>query len=280
MTAPDRYSIRVHTEHSSVWKKCFQFFFRFLRSSADMLHLPSALRTECLGTLRKTTVMAHQPSVGAVIGHRHAAAGTLRHAAALAAKQHPAVAAAIQKQNTLLAAVKVFFEFCAQRCADNPAVATAQLFLHVGKHHFRQGFSIITLPQFDTAIQALLGGIGSFYGRRSRTQHQGCLILCAQILRHLSRMIARRIFRLIRAFLLLVQNNQSQMRQRGKNSATGSKYQRDLPTPDPLPLIVALCHTKGAVEHHGTRAEICAELVHHLWRQGNLRYQNNDAFSE
>ena len=170
-----------------------------------MLHLPSALRTECLGTLRKTTVMAHQPSVGAVIGHRHAAAGTLRHAAALAAKQHPAVAAAIQKQNTLLAAVKVFFEFCAQRCADNPAVAAAQLFLHVGKHHFRQGFSIITLPQFDTAIQALLGGIGSFYGRRSRTQHQGCLILCAQILRHLSRMIARRIFRLIRAFLLLVQ---------------------------------------------------------------------------
>ena len=154
-------SIQIHTQDPGFREHFRSHFFYFLGSCAKRGNIRRAAgRTGLRLTDGITTVMAHQPSVGAVIGHRHAAAGTLRHAAALAAKQHPAVAAAIQKQNTLLAAVKVFFEFCAQRCADNPAVATAQLFLHVGKHHFRQGFSIITLPQFDTAIQALLGGIG------------------------------------------------------------------------------------------------------------------------
>ena len=109
MTAADR--IRVHPQDAGLRKQLPQLLLYLLRARSDVLHHTAALRTDVSGPLGMAAVMAHQPPVGGMVGHRHAAPGTFRHIAAFAAQHIAAAAPAVQKQDALLTAGKIFLNF-------------------------------------------------------------------------------------------------------------------------------------------------------------------------
>jgi len=82
-----------------------------------------------------------------MIGHRNAAAGTLRNTAALAAKQHSAAAAPIQKQDALFAAGNVLCQFRLQRLTDQAGVSPAYFLPKIRNSDLRQCAFIVAFTQ-------------------------------------------------------------------------------------------------------------------------------------
>ena len=118
MSARRADGVGVHTQHFSLWEQVKKLLLDLLCAGADALHQSPALAAPVHYGFGVPAVMAHQPFVGGMVRHRHAAPRTLRHVAALAAQQHPRAAAPVEKQNALLPALNVFFKLCTQRTTD------------------------------------------------------------------------------------------------------------------------------------------------------------------
>ena len=152
-------------------------------------------------------MVAHQPSVGGVIGQRRAAPGTLRHMAALPAKQHPAAAPAVQKEDALLSPFQVLFQLPPEVRPNEAGIPGLDLLAEIGDKNLRETLLIIPAAKQLFVILPRLRRPGRLNGRRSGAQKQQSLIPGADIFGNVPCMIPGRIFRKITALLLLVQNN-------------------------------------------------------------------------
>ena len=92
-------------------------------------------------------------------------------------------------------------------------------------------------------------------------------------------MVAGLVLRLVAVLLLLVQDNHSQVFQRGEHRAAGTQNHPNLSPLDPLPLVVALAEAERAVEHGHLVAEVGGKALQHLGRQSNLRHQDHAGLS-
>ena len=82
--------VGVHAQDLRSGEQSVQLLLDLLRTGADVLHDAAALRAAFIGRLTVAAVMAHQPSVRTVIGHRNAAARTLADARTrISAIPHP-----------------------------------------------------------------------------------------------------------------------------------------------------------------------------------------------
>ena len=92
-------------------------------------------------------------------------------------------------------------------------------------------------------------------------------------------MVPGRVFRLVAALLLLVQDNEAQVPQRRENGRAGTQHHPDLSPADPLPLVISLRHPQRAVEHRHLVPEIPGEPAHHLGCQHDFRHQHDGGFA-
>ena len=104
-------------------------------------------------------------------------------------------------------------------------------------------------------------------------------MLGAEKLSHVPGMVAGRILRLVAVLVLLVQNDHTQVIQRGEHRAAGAQHHVHVPPPDPLPLVVPLAEPQAAVEHGHPVPEVGGEPGHHLGGQGDLRHQDHAPLS-
>ena len=196
-----------------------------------------------------------------------------------AAQQHSCAAAPVEKENALLPAIDVFCKLCAQRMTDRGLVPLPQLLPHIGNVHFRQRQIIESLVKGKHLIAPAFCGIGRFDRRRCRTEQQQRVILRAAELGNVARVIARRIFRLVACLLLLVEDNEADVRQRRKHSAACAKHNMHLAAADTLPLVVAFCERQRAVQHRNIIAELGSEAAQDLRRERDFRHEQHGSFS-
>ena len=224
--------------------------------------------------------MAHQPFVGGMVRHRHAAPRALRHVAALAAQQHPRAAAPVEKQNALLAAFDIFFKLCAQRMTDRGLVPLPQLVLHVGDQHLGKRQIVEPLMKGKDLIASVFGSVCRFNRRRGRAEQQQRVVLRTAELRDVARVVARRIFGLITRLLLFIQNDEPEVLQRCEHRAARAQHDAHLTAADALPLVVALGERQRAVQHRDVAAELRRKAAQHLRRQRDLRHEQHGGLAE
>ena len=252
-----------------------QLLLDLLRTGADVLHDAAALRAAVIGRFAVAAVMAHQPSVRTMIGHRNAAARALGHLAALTAQQHPAVAAAVEKENALLAAREIFLQRGAERFADGGLVPRAKLVAQIGDEHLGERFFIVASVKWKNLIAPFPRVIHRLDRRRRRAEQQQRAALRAAELRDIARMVARRVLRAVGRLLLLVHDDKSEIRQRREHRAARAEHDPHVAAADALPLVVALRQLKSAVEHGDVLAEIGGKFRHHLRRERDLRHEQH-----
>ena len=79
--------------------------------------------------------------------------------------------------------------------------------------------------------------------------------------------------------MLLIDYDQPQIRKRCKECGTRTDHNTDLPAPRALHLVGALGRCHPRVDHRDPCSKPCAEPLHVLIRQRNLRDQHDHLFS-
>ena len=272
--------IGIHPQDARLWEQLPQLLLHLLGARANMLHPAAAFRAGICRRLGMSAIVAHQPPVGGMIGQGSAAPGALGHIAALAAQQHPAAAPAVQKQDTLLPRRQIFFQLLPQRGADQARVAVQYLLPQIRNEDLRQGVFVVAPPQQRLLIASLFRRPGGLHRRRSGTEHQRRLFPDAEVFGDLPGIVPWYVFRLIASLLLLVHDDEAQIFQGREQSGAGPQHHVHLSPADALPLVIALRHFQGAMEHGHPAAEVGAEFPHHLRRQHDLRHQHHSGFSQ
>ena len=128
-------------------------------------------------------------------------------------------------------------------------------------------------------ILPLLGAVHCFHRRRCRTQQEQRALPVTPVTGHLPGVIPRVLLRFVGRLLLLVQDNKSKIRQRGKDSRPGPHYHAGLPPARPFPLVTAFPSRQGTVQHRYFPVKMGTKDPHKLGRQGNLRHHDQRCFS-
>ena len=176
------YGVRVHPQQRRAREDPMQLLLHPLGANADVLELSAAFGTDLRRFFGIAAVVAHQPSIGGMIGHGHAAPGTLGNIAALSALQVSAAAPAVQKQNTLLPGRQIFLQFLIERPADDAVPPLPQLLPQIRYDDLRQRLPVVALPQQRLLIVALFRPVRRLHRRGSGTQQQPRALLQTAVL--------------------------------------------------------------------------------------------------
>ena len=201
--------VRVHAQDGGLGEELLELLLDLLGAHPDEVEPSAAHRAGPGQGLGVAAVVAHEPSVGRVVGELHRAPWALGHVAALPAGHHSAGPPAVQEQDGLLPPHQVLLQLLPQGAADGGAVARPQLLLHVHDVDLGQGLLVVALPQGEAAVAAALGGVHGLHRRGGRAQQQQGVLLHAAVLGHLPGMVAGVVLRLIAGLLLLVQDDES-----------------------------------------------------------------------
>ena len=106
---------------------------------------------------------------------------------------------------------------------------------------------IVALLQGKEMILSRLGGVAALHRWGGRAQEQQALVLLTAELCHLPGMVAHHTLGLVAALLLLVQDDETQIGQGGKNCRAGTHNDLGASVPDALPLVIALARGQAAV---------------------------------
>ena len=267
--------IGVHAENFRLREQGVQLLLRPLGTHADVLHGAAALRAGFAAFFGIAAVVAHHPPVGGVIGQIHAAPGALGHIAALGAQQLPAAAPAVEKQDALLPGLQILLQLPGQLPADAAGVAVPQLPAHIRQDHPGHPVGVVAPPQQCQLIVPPAGVIRRFHRGGGRTQQQPGVFPEAAVFGDIPCVIAGRIFGFVGALLLLVQDDQPQVLQRGEHRRPGTQHDVCLSPADALPLVVSLRQPQAAVQQGHLIPEIGGKPGHHLGRQGDFRHQDH-----
>ena len=157
--------IRIHAEDLDPGKQCLQFLLDPLGPHTDEVQPAAAGRTRRRKGLRIAAVMAHQPSVGGVVGQPHRASWALRDLSAFPAGDHAAAAPAVQEQDALLPTFQVAGQLPAQLRTDGGAVPRPQLPLHIHNADLRHGLLVEALAQGKQTVAPLPGLVHGLHRR-------------------------------------------------------------------------------------------------------------------
>ncbi len=213
-----------------------------------------------------------------VVGKRGGAVHAFGHEPAVAAQQEAGKPALVEEEDGLLAALQGFSQRRLQRAGEHGAVAGGKLGGHVDHGDRRQRLAVRALGQLHAAPggTAVLhrAGVQGFDGGRGRTQHQLGAAHHGQVHRHFTRGVARGFVLLVGALVLLVDDDDAKVAQRGEQGRAGAHHHLRLATLDEAPLVEALAHRQPRVQHGHLVAEARTEAAHRLRREGNFRNQH------
>ena len=135
--------IRVHPVDDHLREQSFQLLLHLLCAGAHGLHRAAALGTALGGGLGKAAVVAHQPSVGAVVGQGHGAAGALRGFPTVHAQKETTVAPTVQQQHRLIPPVPVVVDGLTKGVAEGKVVSQLHFLPHIHDLDLRKGPSVV-----------------------------------------------------------------------------------------------------------------------------------------
>ena len=169
------YRIRVHPQNLCLRQEVLQLLLHLLGAEADLLESTSALGAAGGKRLGMAAVVAHEPSVGVVIGQVDRAAGTHGHIAAVHTGHHTAGAAPVEKEDGLPTRREILPQRQQQRLTDGRSIALLQLLLHVDDLHRRQGLAVIAAAQLVEGIDAGFCAVHGLHAGRGGPQKHQCL---------------------------------------------------------------------------------------------------------
>ena len=141
--------------------------------------------------------------------------------------------------------MQVGLQFLHQAGADLPRVAGGQLRPHVDKVHRGQGAATVALVQCDQPQAAGLGGIVGLGAGGGGGKHQQGVFSGGALAGHIVGGIAGRGLALIGVLLLLIDQDQANILQRGEHRAAGPHHNVRLAGLDQPPLQKALGVVEG-----------------------------------
>ena len=210
-----------------------------------------------------------------MIGQRHRAVGALEHLPALVAAHRRVVAPAVEQHNALLSGLQIVRQLGGQLLAD----VKAEALLHVHNLHLGQLAAQIPAGEGEKVNLpplCLIKGLDRRGGRRH--QQQRPMPPAAQPC-DLPRVIARGLLGGVRALLLLVDDDQTDLFNRREHRRTGPHHHIRQTLLDALIFVGAFGHGQAAVQHRHMFAKPPAEQLDGLRGERNLRHQNDDAAS-
>ena len=169
----------------------------------------TALRTYLRQVHRFPAMMANQFILVAVVRIGQITPRAAQHKAAAAAVYKCRIPFAVQKEDGLLSLLQPLPDRLRQFAAKQTHVALRRLLPHIRNPHLRQRGAGSPPGQGQQGVFALLRPVIRLYGWRGRAEHQRNLLPAAQLLRHLAGVISRHFLRLVRGFMLLVDQHQS-----------------------------------------------------------------------
>jgi hypothetical protein len=230
-------------------------------------------------------VVAGQPAAAPVVRERHVARGAVPHLAALAALHEGRIAAAVQEQDALLAAPEPLGDRALQlrdrisgrRPCSGPVSARSRLrsarrstTRTAGSGRPPRGpgaraAGTCRTPHVVPALQRRGGGAE----HTERAFHPG------PYRGDLARVVARRLALLVRALVLLVDDDRAQVRERREDGGARADHDALLPAPERPPLVVPLAVAERGVEHGHAVAEDGLEAPDRLRRQRDLGHEHD-----
>ena len=155
--------------------------------------------------------------------------------------------APVQKENRLFTFLNPTENSFLQRHAQIRCIPLKQFLLHVHDSNRRERFFIEPVRKPVIAIFTALCKVSCCDVRGRRPQNKEGLFLQAAEAGHLSGIIAWNRFRTIAVLLFLVDDYKTEIWNRGKNCTPRSDYQPGIPSPDTLPLVIALTYGQSTV---------------------------------
>ena len=208
------YGVRVHPQQRRAREQGAQLLLHPLGAHANVLELPAAFGADLRRFFGIAAVVAHQPSVGAVVGKVYAATRAFGDVGALGTQQLAAAAPPVQKQDALLPGVQIFLQFLVERAADDAVPPLQQLLPQIGQNDPGQRLLVIAPPQQRLLIIALFRPVRRLHRRSSGAEKEPGFLLHAAILGDVPRVVAGRCLRLVGALLLLVHDDEPDIPQR------------------------------------------------------------------
>jgi hypothetical protein len=226
-------------------------------------------------------IMAAQAALVQVVSECDIAVGTVDGLSAAGAKEETVKAAAIQEKNGLVPGLKVFPDRVEQSGADNPSCVIQVLIpLHVNHFHRRQRSVLDPDGHGDEMIPpglTILVGLN----RRGAGPEQNREVLRARP--HHGRvagLVARSCILLVGVVVLLVNDDQAEPRERGKERGTRTDHQVHGPACHPHPLIIPLPGAKATVISRHPVPEPRPKKAFHIKRERDLRNDQNDLLAQ
>ena len=127
-----------------------------------------------------------------------------------------------------------------------------------------------TIREAYPAIRPGAGSADRVDGRRGAAEHDGGTGQPAELDRHVARLEPRRPIALVGRFVLLVDDHQPDVGERGEDGQPGPDDDVDLAGPDPAPLVGPLARPDRRVEERHPRVEVCPEPVDERHRESDL----------
>ena len=272
-----RRGVRVHTDDLYARKFFLKPLLHSLSPKAHHAQRLAALRAFFRHRLGIAAVMAHQPVVAGMIGQSRRAVLALGHMAASHAGRHAAGAPSVEKKHALLAFFQVALQLRRQLGGDAIRLPLAQAAAHIGDDYPRQRRVLIPPGDRKKAIFALFRLKPALHRRGGAAQNQPGLVAHAPVFGDFPGMVAGGGIGFIGPFLLLVDDNQTDILQRGEHRAAGAQRHPSLAAFHSFVFVVPLPCRQPAVEYGHLVWKIPAEAAEQLRRQRDFRRQHNGA---
>ena len=271
--------VRIHPLHGGIRQQGFQFQLGLLGADTKGLQGTAAGRTAVRYRLGEATVVAHQPLVGAVVGKPGAAAWAFRRFAAIHTEHRTAVAPTVQQQYGLLAGVLGIDDAIEEPVAEDGIVAVFQLLAHVHDLNCRQRLAVIAVIQGIEAVSTAFRPVHGFHRWGGRAQKDKAIFLDTPPEGNLTGIVTGIILGAVGMFLLLVDDNNTQLFTGCEHGAAGTHNDPGSIGTDPFPLVVPLAGRKTAVLDGNEVAEMSSQQTEKLGGQGDFRHKKQGAFA-
>ena len=221
--------------------------------------------------------MAHEAPVRVVVREGDAAVRAGDDVPAALAGHIGVVPAPVHEKDGLAALVEVLLQFRQQIAADGRLVPRGPLFAQVDGDDLRQCRFAVPGPQRVEAVAAGLRGGKGAEARRGGGQNEERAPFMTAELRDVPRVVPGAPVGLVRVFLFLVHDDETEVFDRREHRGTGADDDLREPFPDPFPLVEAFPGGQPAVEDRDRIAVALVKEVEGLGRQGDLRHHDDDA---
>ena len=253
-----------------------QLLLNFFRaaSQGDQLRAPATGACPARTLLVSAEMAAEPLAAGAVQHQRDRAVGAAHRRAAGSAEKAARMAAAVEEQDGLLAAGERF-----PQCAGQ--LGREQLVRNAALHHRdrRQGPRLDALRQAQRAQLSFLGAPERLQRRRGAAEDRDGLRLLRADQRQIARMVPEPLLLLVRGLVLLVDDEDSQLRDGRPDGSSRSHHDTRATLPDALPLGDPFRVRETRMKHRDVGAEAAPEPAGELRRQRDLRDQRDRAQS-